>query len=50
MIPFNKPPLIGNEEKYILKSINSPKEHGVTILDLLFNVGSDATKYMKSFE
>jgi glutaredoxin-related protein len=24
-----------------------PFEHGVTILDLIFNVGKDATKYMK---
>jgi hypothetical protein len=24
-------------------------EHGVTILDLIFNEGSKATKYMKSF-
>ena len=24
-------------------------EHGVTILDLLFNVGPDAPRYMKSF-
>ncbi len=27
----------------------SPFEHGVTILDLLFNCGSSATQYMKSF-
>lgn len=26
-----------------------PFDHGVTILDLLFNVGPDAPKYMKSF-
>ncbi len=28
MIPFNKPPLTGNEEKYILESINSAKISG----------------------
>ena len=28
---------------------NKPFEHGVTILDLLFNEGSNATKFMKSF-
>ncbi len=28
MIPFNQPPLIGNEEKYILESINSSKISG----------------------
>ena len=28
MIPFNKPPLTGNEEKYILESIRSPKISG----------------------
>lgn len=27
-----------------------PFEHGVSILDLLFSVGSDAPKYMKSFK
>lgn len=26
-----------------------PFEHGVTILDLIFNTGDDATRYMKSF-
>jgi hypothetical protein len=26
-----------------------PFEHGVTVLDLIFNEGPDATKYMKSF-
>jgi len=28
MIPFNKPPLTGNEEKYIIESIKSPKISG----------------------
>jgi dTDP-4-amino-4,6-dideoxygalactose transaminase len=28
MIPFNRPPLTGNEEKYILESIRSPKISG----------------------
>ena len=28
IIPFNKPPLTGNEEKYILQSLNSPKISG----------------------
>jgi dTDP-4-amino-4,6-dideoxygalactose transaminase len=28
MIPFNKPPLIGNEEKYVLESMNSLKISG----------------------
>jgi hypothetical protein len=27
-----------------------PFEHGVSILDLIFNCGKDATEYMKSFE
>ena len=27
-----------------------PFEHGVTVLDLIFNEGSNATKFMKSFE
>jgi hypothetical protein len=26
-----------------------PFEHGVSILDLIFNTGADAPKYMKSF-
>lgn len=29
--------------------LGQPFEHGVTILDLLFNVGDDARRYMKSF-
>lgn len=28
MIPFNKPPFTGNEEKYILESIKSSKISG----------------------
>lgn len=28
MIPFNKPPLTGNEEKYVLESMHSPKISG----------------------
>ncbi|WP_309499587.1 dTDP-4-amino-4,6-dideoxygalactose transaminase [Sulfurovum sp.] len=28
MIPFNKPPLTGNEEKYVLESMKSPKISG----------------------
>ena len=28
MIPFNKPPLTGNEEKYVLKAISSSKISG----------------------
>ena len=28
MIPFNKPPLVGNEQKYIIQSINSNKISG----------------------
>lgn len=31
------------------KQQTEPFEHGVTILDLLFNTGEDARKYMKSF-
>jgi hypothetical protein len=31
------------------KQLNEPFEHGVTILDLIFNEGPDATKFMKSF-
>ena len=27
-----------------------PFEHGVTILDLIFNEGSNAKQYMKSFD
>lgn len=29
--------------------MHPPFEHGVTVLDLIFNTGSDATKYMKYF-
>ena len=29
--------------------LHGPFEHGVTILDLLFNAGADAPRYMKSF-
>jgi hypothetical protein len=29
--------------------LNGAFEHGVSILDLLFNVGADAPRYMKSF-
>ena len=29
--------------------LNDPFEHGVSILDLIFNEGSNATKFMKSF-
>jgi hypothetical protein len=29
--------------------LHQPFEHGVTILDLIFNMGGDAAKYMKSF-
>jgi glutaredoxin-related protein len=29
--------------------LNGSFQHGVTILDLLFNTGSAAKKYMKSF-
>ena len=32
------------------KQLHEPFEHGVTILDLIFNVGNDATKFMKSFK
>jgi len=31
------------------KQLHEPFEHGVTILDLIFNEGPNATKYMKSF-
>jgi len=31
------------------KQLCEPFEHGVTILDLIFNEGSNATKFMKSF-
>jgi hypothetical protein len=27
-----------------------PFEHGVTVLDLIFNEGANARKYMKSYE
>lgn len=30
--------------------LNQPFEHGVTILDLIFNEGTNATKFMKSFK
>lgn len=30
--------------------LHEPFEHGVTILDLIFNEGPNATKYMKSFK
>lgn len=32
------------------EQLHPPFEHGVTILDLIFNEGPDAKKYMKSFE
>ena len=31
------------------KQLHQPFEHGVTILDLIFNEGANATKFMKSF-
>lgn len=31
------------------QQLYSPFEHGVTILDLIFNMGAESTKYMKSF-
>ena len=31
------------------KQLFQPFEHGVSIIDLIFNEGSDAPKYMKSF-
>jgi len=31
------------------RQLHEPFEHGVTILDLIFNAGSQAQKYMKSF-
>ncbi len=34
-------------EKY--EQLHPPFEHGVTMLDLIFNDGSNATKFMKSF-
>ena len=32
------------------EQLNPPFEHGVTILDLIFNEGTNAPKYMKSFK
>jgi len=32
------------------KQLNPPFEHEVTIIDLIFNEGPEATKYMKSFD
>ena len=32
------------------EQLHPPFEHGVSILDLIFNEGSNATKFMKSFE
>ena len=32
------------------KQLNEPFEHGVTILDLIFNEGPDAGQFMKSFK
>ena len=32
------------------QQLHQPFEHGVTILDLIFNEGPNATKYMKSFK
>ena len=37
----------GGYEEY--EQLQLPFEHAVTILDLIFNEGSDATKFMKSF-
>jgi len=31
------------------RQLHGPFEHGVTILDLIFNEGSDASRFMKSF-
>lgn len=31
------------------RQLHTPFEHGVTILDLIFNEGPDATRFMKSF-
>jgi hypothetical protein len=40
-----------NYENYpIYDQLHLPFEHGVTILDLIFNEGSNATKFMKSFQ
>jgi hypothetical protein len=33
----------------VYEQLNSPFEHGVTILDLIFNEGYNATQFMKSF-
>ena len=30
--------------------LHEPFEHGVTILDLIFNEGNNATKFMNSFK
>jgi len=38
----------GGYPEYI--QLNEPLEHAVTILDLIFNEGSNATKFMKSFD
>ena len=34
----------------VYEQLHSPFEHGVTILDLIFNEGPNATNYMKSFK
>ena len=34
----------------VYEQLHSPFEHGVTILDLIFNEGPDAANYMKSFK
>ena len=31
------------------EQLNPPFEHGVSILDLIFNEGSNSTKFMRSF-
>ena len=32
------------------EQLNPPFEHGVTILDLIFNQGANAKEFMKSFD
>lgn len=34
----------------VYNQLHTPFEHGVTILDLIFNEGTNATKFMKSFK
>lgn len=41
---------LAKPENIQVERIDSPFEHGVSILDLIFNEGINGTKFMKSFK